>query len=65
MTINNYAGNELRVVTVAEFIEALKKFPQDMPVGIDWDVFSKIEINVREMESEHGYFEPFSFVNIQ
>ena len=65
MIILNNRGTEFTVVTVAEFIEALKKFPQDMPVGIDWDVFSKIEINVREMESEHGYFEPFPFVNIQ
>ena len=65
MTINNYRGEDFTVVTVGEFIEALKKFPQDMPVGIDWDVFSRIDINVREMESEHGYFEPFPFVNIQ
>ncbi|MBP5700139.1 MAG: hypothetical protein J6W71_04745 [Methanobrevibacter sp.] len=36
--------NAKPVETVREFIERLKKLPQDMPIGTCFDPFSKIEI---------------------
>lgn len=51
-------------MTVAELIEKLKEFPQDMPVGTDWNAYDEIEVTVSVCESEHGYHEPFEYVNI-
>lgn len=51
-------------MTVKDLIEKLKEFPEDMRVCVDWNAYDDIEVNISECESEHGYHEPFEYVNL-
>lgn len=51
-------------MTVKELIDKLKEFPEDMPVAVDYYAYDDIEININVCESEHGYHEPFEYVNL-
>lgn len=56
-------------MTVKELIEKLKEFPEDMPVAVDYYAFDDIEVNISVCDSEHGfsehgYHEPFEYVNL-
>ena len=54
-------GNNM---TVKELIDKLKEFPEDMPVAVDFYAHDDIEVNINICESEHGYHEPFEYVNL-
>lgn len=46
-------------MTVLELINALEQFPPDMPVGIDFDPKSEIELHKRTwVHSNYPYDEP-------
>ena len=62
---NNFM--EINMITVSEFIEKLKEFPQDMPVGIEYNPFDEIEIEIKTWEhTNYPYNKPdLEFVNIQ
>lgn len=51
-------------MTVKELIDKLKEFPEDMPVAVDYYAHDDIEVNINVCESEHGYHEPFEYVNL-
>jgi hypothetical protein len=53
-------------MTVKELIEKLKEFPEDMPVGIMYDVHSDIEIHIATWTHDnYPYNKPdFDYVNI-
>ena len=55
------------MITVKELIEKLQEFPQDMPVGIDYDPMSPIEIKIWTwVHNNYPYDKPdFDFVNIE
>ena len=47
------------MMTVKELIEKLKEFPEDMPVGINFDPFDKIEISVKTwVHNNYPYDKP-------
>ena len=54
-------------MTVAELIEKLKTYPQDMPIAIDGDPFAEIEIMQRTwVDSNYPYDRPdFEYVNLE
>ena len=62
----NWARHYLSCTTVGELIEKLKEFPEDMPVGLEWDLSWPIEIEKRTWtDTNYPFDDPdIEFVNI-
>ena len=54
-------------MSVAELIEELKEYPQNMPIAIDGDPFMQIKITQRTwVDSNYPYDRPdFEYVNLE